>query len=220
MAESRSPTKQIAAGDDEGPIRKRILDAALEVFTKRGYAQTSTLEIASRARVSKRDLYALVGKKQDMLVACIKERAEKLRLPVGLPPAGNRDALAHTLAGFGAQLLREVSDPTVVSVFRLAISEAKHAPEVARALNSMGRRTSRTALTEILMQALSSRLLDGDAAEMTERFRALLWGDLMVNMLLGVADPPNPREAKQRASKAAAAFLQIYPPASGVKGRR
>ncbi len=220
MAESRSTTAELPEGTDEGPIRKRILDAALEVFTKHGYAQSSTLQIASRARVSKRDLYAVVGKKQDMLVACIKERAERLRLPVGLPPSRDRDTLSHTLAGFGAQLLREVSNPTVVAVFRLAIAEAEHAPEVARTLDSMGRRTSRAALMEIFIQGLSSRLLDGDPAEMTDRFMALLWGDLMVNLLLRVADPLNPRETKRRAEEAAAAFLRLYPPASGAKGRR
>jgi len=32
---------------------------------KSGYATTSTLEIATRARVSKRELYALVGNKQE-----------------------------------------------------------------------------------------------------------------------------------------------------------
>ena len=33
-----------------------------------GYAKTSTLEIATRAGISKRELYALVGNKQEMLI--------------------------------------------------------------------------------------------------------------------------------------------------------
>jgi hypothetical protein len=40
--------------------RERILDAAFASFMKSGYATTSTLEIATRARVSKRELYAVV----------------------------------------------------------------------------------------------------------------------------------------------------------------
>ena len=53
------------------PMRERILLAAFAAFIERGYAETSTLEIATRAKVSKRELYALFGNKQAMLVACI-----------------------------------------------------------------------------------------------------------------------------------------------------
>ena len=59
----------------ESAVRERILAAAFEAFMKSGYAAASTLEIASRARVSKRELYSLVGNKQEMLIACIAERS-------------------------------------------------------------------------------------------------------------------------------------------------
>jgi len=64
-------------GRDETAARERIIDAAFRAFMKNGYATTSTLEIATRARVSKRELYSLVGNKQEMLVACISERAKR-----------------------------------------------------------------------------------------------------------------------------------------------
>ena len=70
---------------DEIPARQRILDAAFSAFMERGFAETSTLEIATRARVSKRELYALVGSKQEMLAACIGERAKRLRMSADLP---------------------------------------------------------------------------------------------------------------------------------------
>ncbi len=50
-------------------MRERILKAAFAAFTRSGYATTSTLEIATRAQVSKRELYALVGNKEQMLIA-------------------------------------------------------------------------------------------------------------------------------------------------------
>src|SRR5262249_35419829 len=55
----------------DATVRERILTAAFDAFRERGYAATSTLEIATRARVSKRELYALVGNKQQMLIAAI-----------------------------------------------------------------------------------------------------------------------------------------------------
>ncbi len=44
--------------------RDRILAAALQALAESGYAATSTLEIATRAQVSKRELYALFGNKR------------------------------------------------------------------------------------------------------------------------------------------------------------
>src|SRR5262245_58389667 len=127
-----SASKLSVENSDEDPVRRRILDAAFSAFMEKGYAATSTLEIATRARASKRELYALVGNKQDMLIACIAARAERLRVPADLPEPRDRTTLARVLENLGARLLREVSDPTVIAVFRLAIAEAVRAPEIAR----------------------------------------------------------------------------------------
>jgi len=206
-----SMSKRRQEGGDETAVRERILEAAFAAFMKNGYATTSTLEIATRARVSKRELYTLVGNKQEMLIACIRERAKRLDVPADLPVLPDRESLAQVLASFGTKLVREVSDPTVIAVFRLAISEVIQAPEVARALNSIGRETSRAALRKIMAQAQASGLLKGRPAELAEQFAGLLWRDLMVSLLLGVAERPNPREIARRARDAASAFLQVHP---------
>ena len=206
-----SKSKRGQEGDNETAVRKRILEAAFAAFMKSGYATASMLEIATRARVSKRELYALVGNKEEMLIACISERAKRLRVPADLPALRDRETLEQVLASFGTQLVREVTDPKVIAVFRLAIAEAVHAPEVARALNSIGRATSRTALREIMAGARTSGLLTGHPAELAGQFAGLLWGDLMVSVLLGVAERPNPREIAGPARAAAAAFLQPHP---------
>jgi AcrR family transcriptional regulator len=206
---SRSKRRQ--QGGDETAVRERILEAAFAAFMKRGYAMASTLEIATRARVSKRELYALVGNKQEMLIACITERAKRFEVSADLPALRDRQTLEQVLASFGAKLVREVSDPTVIAVFRLAIGEAVQAPEVARALNSIGREASRAALRKIMAGAQTSRLLAGRPAELAEQFGGLLWRDLLVSLLLGVAGRPKPREIAGRARDAAAAFLQLHP---------
>ncbi|HEX4150634.1 MAG TPA: TetR/AcrR family transcriptional regulator [Steroidobacteraceae bacterium] len=199
-------------GGEEAAVRARILDAAFAAFMESGYAASSTLEIATRARVSKRELYALVGNKQEMLVACISTRARRLQVPADLPVPQDRETLAHVLASFGTQLVREITDPTVVAVFRLAIAEAVHAPEVAKALDSIGRETTGAALRQIMVRAQTSGLLNGRPAELAEQFGGLLWGNLMVSLLLGVAEQPNLREIAARSRDATAAFLQLHPP--------
>ena len=201
---------------EETDVRARILDAAFAAFTKSGYAASSTLDIATRARVSKRELYALVGNKQEMLIACISARARRFQAPADLPVPHDRESLAQVLASFGAQLVREITDPTVIAVFRLAIAEAVHAPEVAHALDSIGREASRAALRQIMARAQASGLLNGSPAELAEQFGSLLWGTLMISLLLGIVARPNSRELAARARDATAAFLLLRCPAGAA----
>ena len=208
-----------ARKDADGDKRGRILHAAMSIFCERGFAAATTLEIATRARVSKRELYALVGNKQEMLVACIAERSSKrLVAPADMPVPRDRETLARVLASFGTQIVREVSDPTVVAVFRLAIAEAVNAPEVAQTLESVGRETSRAALRQMIAHAEAAGLLEGQPAQLAERFLGLLWGDLMVRLLLGVAERPGADEIAARARSAAAAFLQLHPSPGATTG--
>ena len=203
--------KRSPKGGDETVVRERILDAAFAAFMKSGYAAASMLEIATRARVSKRELYTLVGDKQEMLIACISRRAKRFDVGAELPVLRDRETLAQVLVSFGTKLVREASDPTVIAVFRLAISEVIHAPEVARALDSIARERSRASLRKIMAGAKASGLLTGRPAELAEQFAGLLWRDLQVSLLLGIAERPNPREIAKRARDAAAAFLQLHP---------
>jgi AcrR family transcriptional regulator len=96
MKKSVTPDRSSA----ENPVQGRILGAAFNAFTQDGYAGTSTLEIARRAKVSKRDLYANFSSKHAVLVACIMSRADRMRLPPDLPTPQSRRMLASTLTGF------------------------------------------------------------------------------------------------------------------------
>src|ERR1700722_13585904 len=102
-----SRLKRRQKGGSETKIRERILAAAFRAFRKSGYARTSTLEIATCARVSKRELYELVGNKQEMLIACNNERAKRLDVPTDLPVLRNRETLEQVLTSFGTKFIHE-----------------------------------------------------------------------------------------------------------------
>ena len=211
----REPISPVPAAA-ENHTHERIIGAAFKAFTEKGYAATSTLDIATRAKVSKRDLYANFASKHAVLVDCIKGRADRMRLPPDLPIPGSRQMLASTLTAFATNLVRETSHPSVIATFRLAIAEATRSPEIAQALDSGGREATRRALAELLASAQSTGLIGpGEPAEMAMQFLGLLWEGLMVGLLLGVAATPEPAEAERRAAKATAAFMHLHPdPAS------
>jgi AcrR family transcriptional regulator len=207
-------TDQAAAIGD--PACDRIVGAAFDAFMEKGYARTSTLEIATRAKVSKRDLYASFPSKQAILLACITSRAARMRLPPDLPTPRSRQMLAATLTTFGVTVLLEVGHAQVVAMFRLAIAEAEHSPEVAKALKQ-SRAVNRSAIAELLSKAQAAGLLtaDGNPKLMMEQFFALLWGDLMMSRLLGGVAAPKRAEAEARAQAATAALLTLYAARTG-----
>jgi AcrR family transcriptional regulator len=207
----RSAAPAPLALDD--PMCDRIISAAFGTFMTRGYAGTSMLEIATRAKISKRDLYAAFPSKQAVLLACITSRAARMRLPPDLPAPKDRDMLAKALSAFGATVIREVCEPAATSMYRLAIAEAERSPDVAAALNA-NRFVNRHALEQLLVLAQSAGALGhGDPPRMMEQFFALLWGDLLIGRLLGATSAPSRAEIERRASEASAAFLRLYPAA-------
>jgi AcrR family transcriptional regulator len=210
----KAPSSAAAAPTDS-PVRQRILGAAFSCFVDKGYAGTSTLEIATRAKVSKRDLYAHFADKQAMLVACIAGRAERMGLSADLPTPTDRTMLAAMLKAFGTRIVREVSHPTVVALFRLAVAEAERSPEVGRALGESGRAATRTALADLFTRARSAGLIGrGEPVAMANQYLGLLWEGLMVDLLLGIHSQPTSEEIERRAASAAAAFLALHPPAA------
>src|SRR6516225_12344243 len=153
-----------------------------------------------------------------VLVACITSRAGRMRLPPDLPTPRSRKMLASTLTGFATKLVREVSHPSVIATFRLAIAEATRSPEIAQALDVAGRDATRGALAELLANAQSSGLIgSGEPTEMATQYLGLLWEGLMVGLLLGVAATPQPAEAVRRATKATAAFMRLHPDAANAR---
>lgn len=210
------------AGPDrvEPSLRERVLKAAFAVFRKRGFSGASTLEIATRAKVSKRDLYALFGSKQAMLAACIKERAARMRLPLELkaPVPTNNAGAAATLAEFGTSVLRVACHPDVLTVHRLAIAELDRAPQIARTLDRNGREANHAALADWLASAQAQGLIGaGDPAAMAAQFLAVLWGGgLLIQLLLRVREPPSEEEIKSRAQASTRALLTLYAPARAV----
>jgi AcrR family transcriptional regulator len=193
------------------PRQRCILEAAYEVLIERGYAGASTLEIARRARVSKRELYAEFGSKAGILRALIASTASRMQLPLATAEIGSRAELAAALSRYGTTALAELTSPAVLAINRLAIAEAGRSSEMGRILEANGREPNRRALIALVAGAQSAGLLsEGDPQAIAGQFFSLLMGDLMNRLLLGVAKRPDKREITRRAAAATAAVLALH----------
>ena len=194
------------------PRRRRILEAAYDVLADRGYAGASTLEIASRARVSKRELYAEFGNKAGILGALIETTAARMYTPLASVDIDSRTTLAQALRQYGTSALRELTSAPVLSMTRLAIAEAGRSNELATILERAGREPNRRALVALMAAAKAKGLLgDSDPQIASGQFFSLLTGDLVQRLLLGVVDPPAMKDIERRADQATTAVLALHP---------
>jgi AcrR family transcriptional regulator len=204
---------RMTAGEAAEPDRRqRILGATFDLFVERGYAGTTTQHIAARARVSKRDLYALFADKAAIMAACIAGRSAQMSQPLRLPTPPDRAALEASLAAFGASLMADLSQPSTIAAYRLAITEAERAPEVARLLHASGRMVVRQAAVDLLRGCAEAGLVAGDPAAMADLFFATLRLDgLLLHRLLGEELEPE-AQSSARAAAAARAVLAASAP--------
>jgi AcrR family transcriptional regulator len=210
----RSPVSHAKAKHLSGSIRERVLHAAFTLFRDQGFSSTTMLDIVTRARVSKRDLYALFNNKHAVLAACISGRTQQARRPLDptIPMPQTREALAALLVELGASILNTACHPNVLTVFRLAIAESDRAPEIARTLHRNGREANQKALAELVRKAQSLGLVPaGDPGAMAAGYFSALWGDLLVGLLMRVWEAPTKREIEFRARAATETLMSWQP---------
>ena len=80
----------------EKPTAERMLNAAAALFSKKGYAATSTREIASLLRIQKASLYYHIESKEDLLYSICKSSLEQIRRDVEAAVQNVPDPLERT----------------------------------------------------------------------------------------------------------------------------
>ncbi len=114
---------------------KRILDAALKVFSETGYSAATMDAIAVEAKVSKPTLYQYFGAKEQLFTAMlVPQREHMLKAftePVHTDMVSQLHAFGWTYAAF-------VLRPDMLSLARLVIAEVKRFPEIGPAYQAAG----------------------------------------------------------------------------------
>jgi len=197
--------------DTESDRRQCIIRAAFSALMEKGYAGTSTAEIARRARVSKRELYAEFGSKIGILEALVAATSSRMRAPLEVADVIDRPGFITALTAYGAAALAELTSPHVIAVNRLAIAEAERSAELGRMLDERGRQAGRDALVAFFARAREAAVLTrGDPGDIASEFFSLLTGDLMMRLMLGVVMHPTRTEIMRRAERAKDGILQLY----------
>ncbi len=191
--------------------RAAILAAAASVFAERGFHGARTIDVAQRANISKRDLYAAFPSKEDLLMGLIQNGAKGMTAPLALAHPGTRAAFYATLEAFGLEFLeRQLSRPRL-TLLRLMIARAAENPGQSGDPDAAMRDSVWDALAAFFAAAVEAGAVrfmppPRDAAG---TYLSILQGDLAMRALLDPGFRASAGECAQRARQAAAIVMAL-----------
>lgn len=187
--------------------REALLEAAAEVFFEQGYAAASIDAIIERAGGSKRNIYSEFGNKEGLFAAIVTGNADEALSSLPIDNVKESD-LGETLTVFGRHLLRLYMSPTVVGIYRLAVTEAHRFPDLAKAFYEQGPGRTTIRLAQILEAAQKrGEIRMVDCRQLADRFIGMLRDNLHLQVVLGLRQPPSDKEAQTAVSSAVDLFL-------------
>jgi AcrR family transcriptional regulator len=131
-----------------GEVEERILDAAQQVFVKRGYEGASVDEIAQTARAGKPTIYARYPGKESLFAAVMARQVARNTQFENLMPQGR--SFQAKLVNLGIALIERTLNGETIGLMRSAIAEADRFPELTRGVNEMARKRAAANLAKLL----------------------------------------------------------------------
>lgn len=202
--------------------RRRILDAALEVFLRDGYVGARTDEIASAAGSSKQTIYKHFGRKENLFEHIVLDRLvgidQLFQDAIGrLAAADDVDAILREVAhGF----VRALTQPSQLRVRRLVIAEASRFPKLGRAYFDAGPERVHAALAACFEQLTARGLLNVDEPLLAANHFTWLVVSIPVNKVMFCGDDVrfSDEELDHYADAAVRVFLAAYRPPAQSPG--
>jgi TetR/AcrR family transcriptional repressor of mexJK operon len=189
--------------------KQRILNAASDVFLECGFEQTSTAEIARRAKISKRELYFHFADKRALLAAVITELQSSMQLRMDVRWSSNED-MVTILRKSAAAIHDFILSERFGKLVRIVAAESYHDPAVARQFFELGPLAGRKATAKFLKAKMEEgRLRKADPIKAADDFLDLVVGaQLMTAVVLGQVDPA--ARKRDHIHHSVEVFLMIY----------
>jgi TetR/AcrR family transcriptional repressor of mexJK operon len=220
---SRKGNEQVISGDLEDLVPQentkedrtaRIVAASFDVFSECSFQDATTGEIARRARVSKRDIYAHFPDKHSLLLAAMMKvlKAEEANLVETIARAQVLLSSRKKLEAIGLTLIAEVLSAKMSVITRHVTSESIDRPTIGTVYfeNGPARRI------KLISELLSSNILDSnaptvDTVRAAEQYLALIAHQPLLTTLIGMQDMWDVATAQSHVERAVDCFLRAHP---------
>jgi AcrR family transcriptional regulator len=165
--------------------REVLLHAAAEVFFEQGYAATSIDAIIERTGGSKRNIYNEFGNKEGLFAAIVDQSADQLLSTLDVERLEGRD-IEETLTAFGKHLMDLYTSPSVIGLYRIAISEAHRFPSLVKLFHEQGPGRATSRLAEVLEAAKERGEIHSDNCLQVSRHFVGMIRDNLLQAIVGI----------------------------------
>jgi TetR/AcrR family transcriptional regulator, mexJK operon transcriptional repressor len=194
--------------------RAAITEAATTLFLRDGYRGASMEEIATAAGVSKQTVYKQFAHKQQLFSHVVTTLVNEASDPVheAVQEVNVAGDVREELSTIARRQLELVLRPALMQLRRLVIAETVHFPELGKVFFDQGPRRTIDALADALGGLAQRGALQIDDPKLAAtHFNWLLMGEVLNRaMLLGLDQPPPPRELDRWATTAVDTFLAAF----------
>ncbi|MEU7829696.1 MULTISPECIES: TetR/AcrR family transcriptional regulator [unclassified Nonomuraea] len=202
------------AADTHAQTRRRIMDAALEVFLRDGYVGAKTDEIASAAGASKQTIYKHFGPKESLFEQIVLDRLVGIDqiFRNAMVDLAATDDVETTLRAVARQFVHALTQPSHLRVRRLVIAEAGRFPNLGHAYFEAGPERVHAALASCFEQLTGRGLLRIDDPVLAANHFTWLVSSIPVNKVMLCGDDIRfaPSELDHYADAAVRVFLAAY----------
>ncbi|MEM9972856.1 MAG: TetR/AcrR family transcriptional regulator [Pseudomonadota bacterium] len=205
------PPQSSPKPDRRAAREARIAEAAYALLEEKGFAGTSMLAIARRARASNETLYNWYGDKTGLFKALILRNSADLRAMLDAAPDGT--PAIETLRAMGPLLLRLLLGDRAIALNRAAAADATGT--LGQALAAAGRDTVLPRITALIARAGAEADLGFETVEgAAETYIRLLVGDQQIRRAIGALPEPGETEIEAHAAKAFTQFSALFAPST------
>lgn len=176
---------------NKGGTEERILEAAVQLFSRQGFSRTSTRELARLADVNEASIFRYFPRKQDLFFAALQSRLERIRLrkelQQGLSQAGRPELVVPLIV----ELLvhTAVYQPELIQLFHVGLLEL---PSGTERLYRQHVLPIFRAIQDYFQAGIASgSLRDLDSSMITVAFAATVLGHRVLYPLFAEAENPH-----------------------------
>ena len=187
-----------------------FLDVAGEVFVELGYAETTTAEVAKRAKSSKQSFYRYFPTKEELFLSVLQRQTRQVFEHLVLL-SKTLEPVRPALESLASVLVDTMLSTKQIELLRIVTAEARRFPTMAENFYVSGPRLALKQLANFFAeQHQCGRLNVPDTIIAAEHFFELTVGATMRRALLGQPTTQNGPEIRGRVEAGIDVFLAAY----------
>ncbi len=189
--------------------RYQILDAAVSLFTKQGYAGTSMDLIAKNADVSKQTVYTHFGSKDELFSASIEYKCESLQIvDLSLHDLSDPHTILLTLAQSFTEFM---TSKEVCAVHKICVFESTTYPQVSEIFYKAGPLRIINEVSLLMLKLHQQKILTIEhPRHAASQFLNMMKGELWMQIEFNIKERVSPEEVEAYLRNSVAFFIRGY----------